>query len=220
MCIKKAFNILLFLIFLLLCTGCVDKERLNPIDPLSANYKEPTWVTNLFIILDYENTTIIDEDTTWGLGIPMPSPIKIIQNVLVTGGATLTILPGTEVEFIGVGIDSPLGIIVDDGKLIAVATKDTPVTFTAMDFTAAYVVFRDNSVDYNSVLQYCDLRSVFLYLIHQDPAVPVNNIVLKNNWFMYLFLWRFPAMEIRYNTIIKMETKSSPVVLKHNLFYC
>ncbi len=220
MYIKKVFNILLFFIFILLYSGCIDKERLNPVDPLSPNYMEPSWVTNIFVNLDYENTTIIDEDTIWGWG--GETNIKIIQNVLITGGATLTIKPGTDIEFIGVGMNSPIGIIVDDGALNAVGLSpnvEDRITFTAMDFTAAYLVFRENSIDYNSVLQYCDLSSVFVYCIHYDPDEPNNNIIIRNNRIMDLLLWKFPRMEIRYNNIGALNCISSPAVIKHNQFY-
>ena len=213
MCIKNLFKIFLCIILLVLITGCMDRERLNPMDPLSSYYEEPRWFTNIYFFLDYQNLNIIDEDTTWS----MPT-MKLIQNVLITKRATLTIQVGTEVEFIGVGIGSPIGIIVDDGRLNAVGTGSTAVTFTAVDFTAAYVVFRSNSIDYNSILQYCDLRSVHVYCIHQNPPKRIN-IIIRNNKIIDLLLWRFPAIEIRNNDIETLDCTSTPAVIKHNLFF-
>jgi pimeloyl-ACP methyl ester carboxylesterase len=68
---------------------------------------------------DYENYTVIDQDTTWSGHL---GRAEMPKQTVVVNGAILTILPGTEVE---VGMLS-----VYDGRIVAEGTAEQPIRFT------------------------------------------------------------------------------------------
>ncbi len=63
----------------------------------------------------------IDTDTTWNL---IDSPFTVTESVRVTNGATLTIVPGVEVEF-----EPGTFLLVESGTLVARGTADLRIEF-------------------------------------------------------------------------------------------
>ncbi|HDN80609.1 MAG TPA: hypothetical protein ENG33_09115, partial [Chloroflexi bacterium] len=77
--------------------------------------------------------TVIDTDTTWG-----PEVVTVTSDVVVKNGATLTVLPGTEVRIFTDtnpypgGVSDLIEIIVEPGgRLVAVGTSTQTITFTS-----------------------------------------------------------------------------------------
>ena len=213
---KRCSKILLILIFFSFFMSCDYNKRFNPNDPLSPDYIQPTImiVSNININLNYENTTIIDEDTTWDNS---HGPVKIIQNVLITKQATLTIKPGTDIEFFAVGPEGSagtVGIIVDDGALNAVGNTAEPIKFFAMDGAQSYIVFRNRSIDANCFLRYCDLSDsgIYVYCFAAKPTIERNNI-------RYILLDSCLNFTIQFNDIGTLVSQYSPLVIENNLFY-
>ncbi len=212
MYIKRCFRILLILIFFSFIIGCDYNKRLNPNDPLSPDYIEPktiiTIISNVNINLNYENTTIIDEDTTWER---IRSPIKIIQNILVTDEAVLTIEKGTDIEFYAVGVGH-FGIIIENhGGINAIGTITQPIRFFAKEEAFVYLVFRTNSLDSKCVLKYCNLGEIFVYCIGANPTIQRNKM-------MDLSLFSSHPI-VQYNDIATLLCNSSSPIVSYNLFF-
>lgn len=85
---------------------------LGALIPFSSAFASDPWT-------DYENYTVIDHNTTWSGHL---TRADMPQDTVVVNGATLTILPGTEVE---VGMLS-----VYDGRIVALGTATDPIRFT------------------------------------------------------------------------------------------
>jgi len=200
---KLNFN---YLILILLLFSCSPYERLNTKDPLSPYYQTPYVILFSNINVHYTNSTIIDKDTTWRYNM---SPIKILQNVLITEGATLTIEPGTEIEFYSIG-NTEIGIIVD-GALKAIGNKFMPIKFYAKDGALSYIVFRNVSIDSKCELQYCDLSEIYITCIASKPKLYFNKI-------MDLSLYSGSDLIVSYNTIENLNCYDSSPIIKNNLF--
>jgi hypothetical protein len=190
MFIRKISSFLLCAVFIIL--NCSENGRINPLDPRSHLY-EPDEIQERLI-----NPTIIEEDTTWAL---VDSPIKLVQNILITGGATLTIEAGVQINFYGVGGPGvgEIGIIVEDGQIIADGTDNNfnSIYFRPVDGAVTYVVFTGGSSA--SRLRYCDLRDVNVYCLGTNPDISfcyieyfylfdISNITVQNNTFDILVI--------------------------------
>ncbi|TVL98181.1 MAG: hypothetical protein CV087_21610 [Candidatus Brocadia sp. WS118] len=81
-----------------------------------------TQKTLVNIIHDYGNNIIIYENATWS------GTQEINQNVYVMGGATLTVLPGTTVNF-GAGLKLTL---MAGGRLVTIGSQTQPILFQPM----------------------------------------------------------------------------------------
>jgi len=213
MYIQKSFKILIILILAGIVSGCTYKERLNPNDPLHPDYQEPTKViiSNVNVSINYETAQIIDEDTVWDNSM---GPVKVIQNILITKQATLTIMPGTEVEFFAIGPEGQsgiVGIIVDDGALNAVGNVAEPVRFIAIDGAQSYIVFRNRSIDNKCFMKYCDLHEVYLYCFAAKPTIRYNRI-------MYFLANSCIDFTIRDNNIETLICEHTTGTVMNNLF--
>lgn len=117
-------KILILLLFLLII-GCGKlRERVNPYDPENKLY-----------IRGY-----IEKDTVW---TKENSPYILSGDIVVKTGVTLTIKPGTRIEFIpnidtfgggwydGISASARCEIIIDGGFLIAEGTPTEPIIFTS-----------------------------------------------------------------------------------------
>ena len=126
--------------------------------------------------------TIIHQDMTWSGDIG-------IRGVFVVGrGATLTIQPGTTIRFYR--IDSNHDQIGDAeirvlGRILAVGTKDAPITFKSAEKNPApkdwsYVlIFASGQKNY---LQYCLFRDAFTGLqVHFSTAFVDDSVFSHNN---------------------------------------
>jgi len=66
---------------------------------------------------------VVDTDTVWDAAL-----VRVLDDVVVTGGATLTVAAGARVEFAGF-----FGLTVADGSLQAVGTPDARIVWTTDD---------------------------------------------------------------------------------------
>ncbi|MCP4352503.1 MAG: hypothetical protein GY795_44155, partial [Desulfobacterales bacterium] len=99
---------------------------------------------------DGEISGIISSDTTWNTGT-----VKISGKITIADGVTLTIKPGTYIEFQG------LHRLDVKGTLLAEGTADNPITFTAKDPNVGWNGIRfDNTPETNetSKLVHCRLE--------------------------------------------------------------
>lgn len=202
-------NYIVVLVILIFNISCANKERLNPQDPLSPYYQPDviTIVSNINITLSYTNSSIIDEDTVW---THLMSPIKILQNILVTSNAILTIEQDTVVEFYSIG-GSEVGIIVDGGlRILGTSTK--PVRFVAKDGALSYIVFRNISDDSICVIQYSDLSDIFITCIASAPRI-------FNNKIKDISIYSGGTPIIKFNDIEVIVCEDSAPVIYSNQFY-
>ena len=133
------------------------------------------------------------EDTVWS------GNIRVTGDVFVKEGATLTILPGTVVKFDTIepkleetggrnmlGLDSPYfpgAELIVRGRIIAVGTKDQPITFTSSDRAAkpgswgAINLLGSNG----NVIEYCRVYYAYNGIHnHSSTAVVLNNVFSSN----------------------------------------
>ena len=135
-------------------------------------------------------TTILDTDTIDTDYTMCDDTIKINTDVLVTANATLTICPGTVIEFQG---HHKLNIL---GRLLAQGNAENRIIFTAKDTLAGwhgirFLVTDNNSLE-NSLLEYCivqygyatgappDNRGGGIFAYHSSKLVIEHCIFEKN----------------------------------------
>jgi len=103
---------------------------------------------------------VLDTDTTWSAA---SSPYKVVADVTLSEGTTLTIEPGVRVE-----LAAETSIFVE-GQLVARGTADEPILFTRSGSgNWNSIVFEENSVDAvfeqvdeyvsGSIVEYCTLE--------------------------------------------------------------
>lgn len=124
----------------------------------------------------------IIQDETWG---PEDSPIKVSGNFRILKQATLTILPGTEIQ-----LAKNAGIIVE-GKINAIGSSENNILFTkekneTSQFSWASISFENDEA--RSVLKHCDIQysgiSNRAPLIVKSTYTPyLENISFENNRF-------------------------------------
>jgi parallel beta-helix repeat protein len=135
----------------------------------------------------------VEKDTVW------EGRIRITGDVFVKEGVTLTIMPGTVVRFDTIepkleeqggrnmlGLDSPYfpgAEIIVRGRIIAVGTRDLPITFTSSDKDAkpgswgAVNLLGSNG----NVIEYCHIYYAYNGIHnHASTAVALNNVFMGN----------------------------------------
>ncbi|MHA2181969.1 MAG: right-handed parallel beta-helix repeat-containing protein [Promethearchaeota archaeon] len=130
-------------------------------------------ITMLIIFLPQEKTSgplfvggTINEDTTW------EGHIFVQDNVIVSQGVTLTILPGTFVEFqhaSGYKNITRLGLFTDGGTIKAIGNPDQQIWFTS---DAEQPI----NGDWGGILCTDSKDSVFKYIIVEFPLIGIELI--------------------------------------------
>ncbi len=94
---------------------------------------------------------VIDADSRW---TTVDSPVRILGDVVVAQGATLTVDPGVEVVFQSRPDTSRGYNLTIQGTLVADGDQTQPILFTAQDHSSPWgtIVFSDTSQDWDDVL--------------------------------------------------------------------
>ncbi|MFQ5908477.1 MAG: right-handed parallel beta-helix repeat-containing protein [Thermoplasmata archaeon] len=124
---------------------------------------------------------VITVDTTWTAGM---SPIWVEGDVLVTGGATLTIDPGVEVRFNGFyDLTVADGALVADGDAAGAGIIQFTSNFT-FPFAGAWDGIYINGDLGNSVLDDIEIQWATTGLTFNGASVPVSNTqILDSLWY-------------------------------------
>jgi len=126
-------------------------------------------ISSCIIIHSIEVSGHITENTTWS---PDNNPYYVIDDVFVDDNVTLTILPGTEVEFhstilscyedfsnfIYYNGSNIAKMLMVDGKVIAEGTEDEPIIFTRAQDSLYYhwgVIYLTENAD-RCIFKYCN----------------------------------------------------------------
>ncbi|MEN6468372.1 MAG: GNA1162 family protein [Smithella sp.] len=133
------------------------------------------------------------------------SPYRITKDVIIDGGATLTIEPGVVLEF-----DSKTSIITLNGGMIARGTKDKPITFTAASssptpgFYTSAVRFSE-ATKVNSSFAYCIVKyAVTAFDIYEgSPEISHSYIAYSSQNAIYCRKNVTPV--ISYNTFAENQ---------------
>ena len=128
----------------------------------------------------------ITVDTTWNASM---SPIWVEGDVLVTGGATLTIDPGVEVRFNGF-----YDITIADGALVANgdAAGAGIIQFTSnftFPFAGAWDGIYFNGDLGNSVVDDVEIRWATTGLTFNGASVPVSNTQILDSLWYGVYVW-------------------------------
>lgn len=210
-------------LFLFIVTGLVSCAEVQPISKYELNE------TNIGLY------TII-ADTTW------EGRIRITGDVYVKEGATLTIKPGTVIRFNKiapkleedggrnmVSLDSPYfpgAEIIVRGRIIAVGTKDKPITFTSSEPTPKAGAWGAVNLlgGSGNVFEYCRISYASAGIQNRASEAKVTRCILHDNGTALSFKkadFDSPCvMDIEDNTIIGNETgisaKDAKVTISHN----
>ncbi len=160
----------------------------------------------------------IDKDTVWD------GRIRITGDILVKEGATLTVMPGTVIRFDTIepkldtdggrnmlGLDSPYfpgAEIIVRGRIVAVGTPDSPITFTSSDKAAKPGIWGAiNLLGSNgNVVEFCRIYYAYNGVHNHASTAVVLNSVFSHNGTALSFKkadFNHPCwMFIEHNTIV------------------
>ena len=155
-----------------------------------------TTVTNTFVVELSLSGTLSANTTLYASN----SPYRVGGNLTVPSGVTLTLEPGTTVQFA-----AGVGITVNGGQLLAAGTPDSRIRFTRQGTSGYWAGFSFNNARQSNVLAYVNVD----YAGSVNPTVSIKHsqvlidrsAFLNNNqsskWFD---IWQ-PQVIIRHSTL-------------------
>jgi|GEM_PF-3338468 len=176
-----------------------------------------SWVTgNLTIGADATFQVDITTSTDW-----RADQVNVRSNIWVLSGATLRIFPGTTVQF---SETNTRGLIVENGRLLAVGTADHPILFTPADKTSrkwfgirfkAVPTSNDSSKIEFSKIEYATSSSADWnkygagISVRDFSKVKISNCIIDHNCCSYsygggIYLYNAPITIV--NTVISNNT--------------
>ncbi len=123
---------------------------------------------------------VVDRDTVW------EGRMVFDRTVVVRKGATLTLRPGTRVEFLrkdGDGDDIGDAALRVEGRLVAVGTREEPIVFTSGEEEPRPADWRFVIIEFSrdSILTHCRISYAYSGLQVHYSTVRVAHCVFSNN---------------------------------------
>lgn len=162
---------------------------------------------------------LLTSDTTWSGRVVIDGSVKVAK------GATLTILPGTEVAFVRRDLDEDGlgdGTLIVEGTLIAAGTRAAPIVFRSAAADPAPGDWLEIRVDFSRdvLLRFCEIRdSAYTLHAHFTRGV-MEDCTIRHNFDgsrlgQATFTFRHNLIE--HNQGKGINFRNSQVTIEHNI---